>query len=255
MADRPVGAQPGVAEDQAAVRQSRRRWRRPTRCTTIRSPPTWAARRPTQNLKDAGLAARHPPGQRHGAQPHGHRLPLGDRASGLVHRPGLQPVSLLPVQRAGPVHATSRVGIFLEDHYYTRSDAAVVFKRVDRWTGSEQVHLPRQRRHQHAVERHGPAELSSIPRCARRSSRRSCTWPGNFPIIRFDAAMTLAKKHYQRLWYPEPGTGGAIPSRAEHGLTREQFDACHARRVLARGGGPRRPAKCPTRCCWPRRSG
>ena len=23
-----------------------------------------------------------------------------------------------------------------------------------------------------------------------------------FPIIRFDAAMTLAKKHYQRLWFP-----------------------------------------------------
>jgi hypothetical protein len=46
-----------------------------------------------------------------------------------------------------------------------------------------------------------------------------------FPVIRFDAAMTLAKKHYQRLWFPEPGTGGAIPSRAEHGLTKEQFDA------------------------------
>ena len=47
----------------------------------------------------------------------------------------------------------------------------------------------------------------------------------NFPIIRFDAAMTLAKRHFQRLWFPEPGTGGAIPSRAEHGLTKEQFDA------------------------------
>jgi hypothetical protein len=46
-----------------------------------------------------------------------------------------------------------------------------------------------------------------------------------FPVIRFDAAMTLAKKHFQRLWFPEPGTGGAIPSRAEHGLTKEQFDA------------------------------
>jgi hypothetical protein len=46
----------------------------------------------------------------------------------------------------------------------------------------------------------------------------------NFPIIRFDAAMTLAKKHIQRLWFPEPGQGGAIPSRSEHGMTREQFD-------------------------------
>jgi hypothetical protein len=46
-----------------------------------------------------------------------------------------------------------------------------------------------------------------------------------FPIIRFDAAMTLTKRHYQRLWFPEPGAGGDIPTRAEHGLTRAQFDA------------------------------
>jgi hypothetical protein len=45
-----------------------------------------------------------------------------------------------------------------------------------------------------------------------------------FPIIRFDAAMTLAKRHYQRLWFPEPGTGGDIPARAGHGLTRRQLD-------------------------------
>jgi hypothetical protein len=45
------------------------------------------------------------------------------------------------------------------------------------------------------------------------------------PVIRFDAAMTLARQHYQRLWFPEPGSGGDIPSRAEHGLTRAQFDA------------------------------
>jgi len=46
-----------------------------------------------------------------------------------------------------------------------------------------------------------------------------------FPVIRFDAAMTLAKKHFQRLWFPEPGTGGAIATRAEHGLTKADFDA------------------------------
>jgi hypothetical protein len=37
--------------------------------------------------------------------------------------------------------------------------------------------------------------------------------------------MTLAKKHIQRLWFPEPGAGGAIPSRSEHGMTRAEFDA------------------------------
>ncbi len=39
------------------------------------------------------------------------------------------------------------------------------------------------------------------------------------PIIRFDAAMTLAKKHYQRLWFPKPGEGGAIPSRSDYSMT------------------------------------
>jgi hypothetical protein len=36
--------------------------------------------------------------------------------------------------------------------------------------------------------------------------------------------MTLTKRHYQRLWFPEPGTGGTIPSRAEHSIPKEQFN-------------------------------
>ncbi len=44
------------------------------------------------------------------------------------------------------------------------------------------------------------------------------------PIIRFDAAMTLSKKHYQRLWFPQPGTGGAIPSRSDYAMTKESFN-------------------------------
>ncbi|NNC74526.1 MAG: alpha-amylase, partial [Acidimicrobiia bacterium] len=46
-----------------------------------------------------------------------------------------------------------------------------------------------------------------------------------FPIIRFDAAMTLAKRHIRRLWFPAPGEGGAIPSRSLHGLTEAEFEA------------------------------
>ena len=36
--------------------------------------------------------------------------------------------------------------------------------------------------------------------------------------------MTLAKKHLQRLWFPEPGSGSDIPSRAEFGLSKNEFD-------------------------------
>ena len=46
-----------------------------------------------------------------------------------------------------------------------------------------------------------------------------------FPIIRFDAAMVLAKRHVQRLWFPLPGAGGSIPSRAEYAMSQEEFDA------------------------------
>ena len=45
-----------------------------------------------------------------------------------------------------------------------------------------------------------------------------------FPVIRFDAAMVLAKKHVERLWWPEPGHGGAIPSRSEHAVPRAEFE-------------------------------
>ncbi|MCW8804279.1 MAG: alpha-amylase family protein, partial [Ignavibacteriaceae bacterium] len=33
-----------------------------------------------------------------------------------------------------------------------------------------------------------------------------------------------AKKHYQRLWFPNPGSGGAIPSRTDYSMTIEQFN-------------------------------
>jgi glycosidase len=118
----------------------------------------------------------------------------------------------------------SRVGIFLEDHYYDKSDAAVIFKRADRWTGdvryiyhgNDGTSMPWNDTAQLDYSRAEVREavIQTILHVAR-----------NFPVIRFDAAMTLAKKHVQRLWFPEPGAGGAIPSRAEHGMTRTQFDA------------------------------
>jgi glycosidase len=118
----------------------------------------------------------------------------------------------------------SRVNISIEDHYYTKSDAAVVFKRVDRWSsdtrfiyhGNDGTSMPWNDTAQldYAKAEVREAVIQTILHVAR-----------NFPIIRFDAAMTLAKKHIQRLWFPEPGAGGAIPSRSEHGMTQTEFDA------------------------------
>lgn len=116
-----------------------------------------------------------------------------------------------------------RVGIFIEDHYYDRSDAAVVFKRVDRWTGTEKYIY-----HGNdgtSMPWNDTAQLNFLkPEVREAVIQTIISVARKFPIIRFDAAMTLTKKHYQRLWFPEPGTGGAIPSRAEHGMSREQFD-------------------------------
>lgn len=116
-----------------------------------------------------------------------------------------------------------QIGIFLEDHYYDHSDAAVVFKRVDYRTGEERyiyhgndgTFMPWNDTAQlnYLVPEVREAVIQLILHVARM-----------FPIIRFDAAMTLAKRHYQRLWYPEPGSGGDIPSRAEYGMTRAEFD-------------------------------
>jgi glycosidase/predicted metal-dependent HD superfamily phosphohydrolase len=117
-----------------------------------------------------------------------------------------------------------RVGIYLEDHYYSRSDAAVVFKRVDHWTGSTKYVY-----HGNdgtSMPWNDTAQLNYLnPEVREAVIQTILRVAHQFPVIRFDAAMTLAKKHYQRLWFPEPGTGGAIPSRAEHGMTREQLDA------------------------------
>jgi hypothetical protein len=147
-----------------------------------------------------------------------------------------------------------RVGIFVEDHYYDRTDAAVTFRRVDRWTGREQyvyhgndgTSMPwndtAQLNYLHPDVRE--AVIQTILHVARQ-----------FPVIRFDAAMTLAKKHFQRLWFPEPGTGWGDPDPRRARPDPRAVQPGDAERVLARGGGPSSRSRRRTRCCWPRRSG
>jgi glycosidase len=113
------------------------------------------------------------------------------------------------------------VGIFLEDHYYSRSDAAVVFRRSDAggdrfiYHGNDGTSMPW----------NDTAQLDFLKPEVREAVIQTILHVArSFPIIRFDAAMTLTKKHYQRLWFPEPGTGGDIPSRADHGMDRRRFD-------------------------------
>lgn len=118
----------------------------------------------------------------------------------------------------------SRVEIKIEDHYYDQTDAAVVFRLRHHhdggtryvyhgndgtsfaWNDTAQLDYSKADVREHVIQ--------TILHVARLS-----------PIIRFDAAMVLAKRHVQRLWFPLPGTGGSIPSRAESAMSQEQFDA------------------------------
>ncbi len=116
-----------------------------------------------------------------------------------------------------------RVVLQIEDGYWEHRDAAVVFKRIDKWTGdtkfiyhgNDGTNMPW----------NDTAQLNFLNPDVREAVIQTIIHVARkFPIIRFDAAMTLAKKHYQRLWFPKPGDGGSIPSRAEFGMTREELD-------------------------------
>ncbi|HEY3294766.1 MAG TPA: alpha-amylase family glycosyl hydrolase [bacterium] len=115
------------------------------------------------------------------------------------------------------------ISIRIEDGYWRQTDAAVVFQRVDKrngdtrfiYHGNDGTSMPW----------NDTAQLNFlIPQVREAMIQQIIDVAKRFPILRFDAAMTLTRKHYQRLWYPEPGTGGAIPSRSQFGLTKDEFD-------------------------------
>ncbi len=116
-----------------------------------------------------------------------------------------------------------RVEIKIEDHYYEQTDAAVVFRRRDRLSGETRYIY------------HGndgtsfpwndTAQLDYLNPAVREQVIQTILHVARlFPVIRFDAAMTLAKRHFHRLWFPGPGSSGAIPSRAEYSMSDEEFN-------------------------------
>jgi len=123
----------------------------------------------------------------------------------------------------GNLSDDERVTIQIEDHYWNSTDAAVVFKRTDNWTGDARYIY-----HGNdgtSMPWNDTAQLDYLKPEVREAVIQTILHVARqFPIIRFDAAMTLARRHIQRLWYPEPGQGGAIPSRAEHATPRAVFD-------------------------------
>ena len=124
----------------------------------------------------------------------------------------------------GPdLSSDGRVEIKIEDHYFEQSDAAVVFRRRDRssgetryiYHGNDGTSFPWNDTAQ--LDYLNPAVREQVIQTILHVARL-------FPVIRFDAAMTLAKRHFHRLWFPGPGSSGAIPSRAEYSMSDEEFN-------------------------------
>ncbi|WP_456438975.1 alpha-amylase family glycosyl hydrolase [Caldithrix abyssi] len=115
------------------------------------------------------------------------------------------------------------VGIFIEDGYWDKTDAAVVFKRV--YYPAGEVRYIYHGNDGTSMPWNDTAQLNYLnPEVREAVIQKIIDIARQFPIIRFDAAMTLTKKHFQRLWFPEPGHGGDIPSRAQFGMTKSEFD-------------------------------
>jgi len=117
-----------------------------------------------------------------------------------------------------------RYGIYLEDGYWNRSDAAVAFKRIDYLTGDTRYIY------------HGndgtmmpwndTAQLNFLSAEVREGVIQQILHVARmFPIIRFDAAMVLAKRHIQRLWFPLTGHSAGVPSRSSYSMSMAEFDA------------------------------
>lgn len=116
-----------------------------------------------------------------------------------------------------------RIQIRLEDKYYNHKDAAVVFQRIDNRTGK--ISYLYHGNDGTNMAWNDTAQLNLLLKEVREALYQTIKHVAKkTPIIRFDAAMTFSKKHFQRLWFPQPGTGGAIPSRADYSMTRGEFD-------------------------------
>ena len=111
----------------------------------------------------------------------------------------------------------------IEDHYYNRTDAAVTFMLRDKRSG--QTRYIFHGNDGTSMPWNDTAQLDYLNPTTREAVIQKIIHVAkNFPIIRFDAAMTLAKRHIQRLWYPKPGHGGDIAGRARYAMSDEEFN-------------------------------
>ena len=116
------------------------------------------------------------------------------------------------------------VAIRLEDGYYTQTSAAEAFQYKAKndsdplyiYHGNDGTSMPW----------NDTAQLNYLNSETRVAMKAEIiTAARKFSIIRLDAAMTLLRQHYKRLWYPDAGADKNIPTRIANVLTQAEFDA------------------------------
>jgi glycosidase len=146
-----------------------------------------------------------------------------------------------------------RVEIKIEDHYYEQTDAAVVFRRA---TASGETRYIYHGNDGTSFPWNDTAQLDYLNAAVREQVIQTILHVARlFPVIRFDAAMTLAKRHFQRLWFPGSRRQRRHPLarriRHEPGRIRPRTCPTSSGAKWSTASPPRSPAP----CCWPRPSG
>ena len=116
------------------------------------------------------------------------------------------------------------VQIRIEDGYYTQQEAAEAFQYTTSsgfgplyiYHGNDGTSMPW----------NDTAQLNYLNSQVREEVKKQILDVARrFKIVRLDAAMTLLRSHYKRLWYPDPDGEKFIPTRNMNPMTQDEFDA------------------------------
>jgi len=116
-----------------------------------------------------------------------------------------------------------RAEIRIEEGYYTQTGAAEVFQL--RNNSSEENLYIYHGNDGTSMPWNDTAQLNYLNQETRAAVREVILdVAGKFDIIRLDAAMTLTRQHYKRLWFPYIGGSKFIPTRGNYNMDDLDFD-------------------------------
>jgi len=113
--------------------------------------------------------------------------------------------------------------IRIEEGYYTQDGAAEVF--MYRKKGENNIFYIYHGNDGTSMPWNDTAQLDYLKQEVRSAVKQTIkSVAGEFDIIRLDAAMTLTKQHFKRLWFPDEGASKFIPTRENDNLNENEFN-------------------------------